>query len=107
LALHIFVRQFSWWLFTADAMVKSNQLKISKLFKPYCCFLQVCQYILDDFISSGQAAHCNVIITQPRRISAVSVADRVAAERCEDLGQSIGYSVRFESVFPRPYGSGE
>ena len=66
---------------------------------------QVCQYILDDWISSGQGAYCNIICTQPRRISAVSVADRVASERAEDLGLSTGYSVRFESVLPRPYGS--
>ena len=66
---------------------------------------QVCQYILDDWISSGQGAYCNIICTQPRRISAVSVADRVASERAEDLGLSTGYSVRFESVQPRPYGS--
>lgn len=46
---------------------------------------QVCQFILDDYISSGQGAFCNVICTQPRRISAVSVADRVASERCEDV----------------------
>lgn len=26
-------------------------------------------------------------------------------ERAEDLGNSCGYSVRFESVLPRPYGS--
>lgn len=26
-------------------------------------------------------------------------------ERCEDLGHSCGYSVRFESILPRPYGS--
>lgn len=42
---------------------------------------------------------------QPRRISAVSVAERVAQERCEDLGYSIGYSVRFESIRPRHYAS--
>ncbi|XP_076644853.1 dosage compensation regulator mle isoform X2 [Halictus rubicundus] len=66
---------------------------------------QVCQFILDDYIASGQGAFCSVAITQPRRISAVSVADRVAIERCETLGQSIGYSVRFESCLPRPYGS--
>ena len=42
---------------------------------------------------------------QPRRISAVSVADRVAYERNETLGHSTGYSVRFESVLPRHYGS--
>jgi ATP-dependent RNA helicase A len=35
----------------------------------------------------------------------VSVADRVAVERCEELGVSVGYSVRFESRLPRPYGS--
>ncbi|KAG9436729.1 dosage compensation regulator isoform X1 [Apis mellifera carnica] len=66
---------------------------------------QVCQFILDDYIASGQGAFCNIAITQPRRISAVSVSDRVASERCENLGQSVGYSVRFESCLPRPYGS--
>ncbi|XP_043511200.1 dosage compensation regulator isoform X1 [Frieseomelitta varia] len=66
---------------------------------------QVCQFILDDYIASGQGAFCNIAITQPRRISAVSVADRVASERHENLGMSIGYSVRFESCLPRPYGS--
>lgn len=66
---------------------------------------QVCQYILDDYIASGQGAWCNIVITQPRRISAVSVSERVANERCESIGESIGYSVRFESVLPRPYAS--
>ncbi|GBP27711.1 Dosage compensation regulator [Eumeta japonica] len=66
---------------------------------------QVCQFILDDYIASGQGAWANICVTQPRRISAVSVAERVANERCEELGNSVGYSVRFESVLPRPYGS--
>lgn len=44
-------------------------------------------------------------IPQPRRISAVSVAERVAYERGEQPGQSCGYSVRFESVLPRPHAS--
>ena len=66
---------------------------------------QVCQFILDDYILSGQGAYCSIAVTQPRRISAVSVADRIAVERCESLGQSVGYSVRFESCLPRPYGS--
>ncbi len=52
-------------------------------------------------VSSGQGAHCNVIITQPRRISAVSLSDRVSVERGEQLGVSVGYSVRFESYLPR------
>ena len=29
----------------------------------------------------------------------------LSVERCEDLSQSCGYSVRFESILPRPYGS--
>lgn len=66
---------------------------------------QVCQFILDDYIASGQGAYCSIAVTQPRRISAISVADRVSAERCEPIGQSVGYSVRFESCLPRPYAS--
>ncbi|CAH0547260.1 unnamed protein product [Brassicogethes aeneus] len=66
---------------------------------------QVCQFILEDYIMSGQGAWCNIAVTQPRRISAVSVSERISNERCEDLGQAIGYSVRFESVLPRPYAS--
>ena len=27
---------------------------------------QVCQFILDDYISSGQGGYCNIICTQPR-----------------------------------------
>jgi len=46
---------------------------------------------------------CVTGVMQPRRISAVSIAERVAQERCENLGLTSGYSVRFESVFPRPY----
>lgn len=67
--------------------------------------LQVCQYILDDAIRHQKGAYCNVVVTQPRRISAISVSERVAQERCEILGESVGYSVRFESVLPRPYGA--
>lgn len=66
---------------------------------------QIAQYILDDYINSGQGAWCNIAVTQPRRISAVSVAERIAAERNETIGESVGYSVRFESVTPRPFGS--
>ncbi|KAH9505328.1 ATP-dependent RNA helicase A [Bulinus truncatus] len=66
---------------------------------------QVPQFLLDQMINSGFGANCAIVVTQPRRISAVSIAERVAAERSEPLGTSVGYSVRFESVMPRPYGS--
>ncbi|KAG1934781.1 ATP-dependent RNA helicase A [Pimephales promelas] len=66
---------------------------------------QVPQYILDEFIQRGRASECNIIVTQPRRISAVSVSERVSFERAEEIGKSCGYSVRFESVLPRPHAS--
>ncbi|XP_054157981.1 ATP-dependent RNA helicase A protein-like [Oppia nitens] len=68
---------------------------------------QVPQYILDKFIVNRRGAECNIIVTQPRRISAVSIAERVAQERAEilSLNASVGYSVRFENSLPRPYGS--
>lgn len=35
-------------------------------------------------------------VTQPRRIAAVSVAWRIAAERDVELGQEVGYAIRFD-----------
>ncbi|PIK44367.1 putative ATP-dependent RNA helicase A [Apostichopus japonicus] len=66
---------------------------------------QVPQFILDDYIGRGRGAHCNIVVTQPRRISAISIATRVAAERGEELGDSTGYSVRFDTIRPRPFGA--
>ncbi|KAJ8028636.1 ATP-dependent RNA helicase A protein [Holothuria leucospilota] len=66
---------------------------------------QVPQFILDSYIKDGRGAYCNIVVTQPRRISAISIAERVAHERGEDLGTSTGYSVRFDSVRPRPFGA--
>lgn len=37
-------------------------------------------------------------VTQPRRIAAVSVARRIAAEEAVTLGQEVGYAIRFEDV---------
>ena len=39
----------------------------------------------------------NIVCTQPRRISAISVAQRVAEERGEALGRTVGYAIRMES----------
>ncbi|CBY18913.1 unnamed protein product [Oikopleura dioica] len=66
---------------------------------------QLPQYILEQALEAKRGGECNVIVTQPRKISAVSIADRISKERSEEQGQSCGYSVRFESVFPRSHGS--
>uniref|UniRef100_A0A915BYT3 Pontin n=1 Tax=Parascaris univalens TaxID=6257 RepID=A0A915BYT3_PARUN len=66
---------------------------------------QICQYLLEEFILNNRGADFAAIVTQPRRISAITLAERVAEERGEVLGSSVGYAVRFESVHPRPYGA--
>lgn len=66
---------------------------------------QIPQIILDDAISKGEGASINIVCTQPRRIAAISVAQRIADERGESVGQSVGYHVRFENKFPEPDGS--
>uniref|UniRef100_A0A6Q2ZQI2 ATP-dependent DNA/RNA helicase DHX36 n=1 Tax=Esox lucius TaxID=8010 RepID=A0A6Q2ZQI2_ESOLU len=68
---------------------------------------QVTQFILDDYIDRGMGSLCRVVCTQPRRISAISVAERVAAERAERVGDgnSCGYQIRLQSRLPRKQGS--
>lgn len=65
----------------------------------------MCQYLLESFLLDKRGADFNCYVTQPRRISAITLAERVAAERYEQLGESVGYSVRFESIIPRQYGA--
>lgn len=55
------------------------------------------QLILDDMIWKGRGAEANMIVTQPRRISAIGVSERVASERCERVGETAGYSIRLEN----------
>ncbi|XP_037877360.2 ATP-dependent DNA/RNA helicase DHX36 isoform X2 [Bombyx mori] len=66
---------------------------------------QVPQIILDDAIINKRGANVKILVTQPRRIAASSLAMRVAEERNEKLGNSVGYAVRLEKVDPRPLGS--
>jgi hypothetical protein len=42
---------------------------------------QVPQLVLDDLIMNNRGADANIIVTQPRRISAIGVSERIAAER--------------------------
>lgn len=52
--------------------------------------------ILDDAREKGRP--CNIIVTQPRRIAARSIALQVCRERRWELGQLVGYQVG-RSVF--------
>lgn len=67
---------------------------------------QVPQMLLDDAISRCEGTKTNIICTQPRRIAAITAAERIASERGEKwCGESTGYLVRFNQVVPRGYAS--
>lgn len=53
---------------------------------------QVPQFLLE----AGIAGDKNIACTQPRRVAAMSVAKRVSEEMDVALGQTVGYTIRFE-----------
>lgn len=56
---------------------------------------QVPQYLLEQHASLGQP--CRIVCTEPRRLAAVAVAERIAVERNEKLGHIVGYQIRLEN----------
>ncbi|MEW5311175.1 MAG: hypothetical protein WDW38_002911 [Sanguina aurantia] len=59
---------------------------------------QVPQFVLETEIAAGRGGHANIVCTQPRRISAISLAKRVADERGERAGDVVGFRVRGDSA---------
>ena len=63
---------------------------------------QIPQFILDHHMTTrgpsgeGPTPGYTIAVTQPRRVAAVSLAKRVAQERNSQVGQTVGYSVRFD-----------
>ncbi|XP_029973303.1 ATP-dependent RNA helicase TDRD9 [Salarias fasciatus] len=57
---------------------------------------QLPQYILDHCNEKKQA--CNIVVTQPRKIGASSIARWVAAQRKCTLGSLVGYQIGLERV---------
>lgn len=44
------------------------------------------------------SGHSVIAVTQPRRVAAITIAKRVAAEMGSKLGDTVGYTVRFEDL---------
>lgn len=57
---------------------------------------QIPQFVLYDDLPQTQGKM--VACTQPRRVAAMSVAQRVAQEMDVTLGEEVGYSIRFEDM---------
>ncbi|XP_052752722.1 ATP-dependent RNA helicase DHX30-like [Galleria mellonella] len=49
-------------------------------------------------------AGTTAIVSEPRRVAAIGLAERVASELGENVGESIGYHVRLDTKPPRPPG---
>lgn len=58
---------------------------------------QAIQFVLDDLMEKGEGNTANIVCTQPRRLSAISLAERVAEERFSEVGQEVGFTIRGES----------
>ncbi|XP_010765345.1 putative ATP-dependent RNA helicase TDRD9 [Notothenia coriiceps] len=57
---------------------------------------QVPQFILDHYNNRNSA--CNIVVTQPRKIGATSIARWVAKQRKCSLGSLVGYQVGLEKM---------
>ncbi|KAH8322278.1 hypothetical protein KR059_010241 [Drosophila kikkawai] len=73
------------------AAIKGNPVVILKGETGCGKTTQVPQYILDEGFMTGQ--YCNIVVAQPRRIAAISIANRVCEERHWQLGTVCGYQV--------------
>lgn len=94
-----------WVLKKLPCFYQPNSLLLYPTHYSYYSFLSRCgkttqipQFILDTSLQGSASFVSNIVCTQPRRISAISVAERVAQERAERVGLSVGYQIRLESV---------
>lgn len=53
---------------------------------------QIPQFFVDENLLRGK----QIAVTQPRRIAAITVAERVSSERHSRVGEEVGYTVRFD-----------
>merc|ERR1712232_1018674 len=51
---------------------------------------QLPQFILDSVVNA------RIAVTQPRQIAAISLAQRVSEERCEEVGKTVGYAIHLD-----------
>lgn len=79
-------------------------LILSRFFASIHLYMYICNqttqlpaYIMEAAVARGEADQVFVVCTQPRRIAAITVATRVAQERLESVGETVGYQVRLNA----------
>lgn len=87
-------------------MIKFQQLQstyLNRYANPFHCLgsgktTQCCTFILEDALREGNGDKASILCTQPRRVAAISVAERVSEEWGEEyVGNLVGYQIRMEA----------
>jgi pre-mRNA-splicing factor ATP-dependent RNA helicase DHX15/PRP43 len=76
-------------------MVRNNQVVIVEGETGSGKTTQIPQFLLEMLAVRGEKM---IACTQPRRVAAMSIAKRVSEELDVELGQEVGYTIRFEDV---------
>jgi HrpA-like RNA helicase len=84
------------WAFkdSIPAMVAANQVSLVSGETGCGKSTQVPQFLLDD---PSFGPNSKIVVTQPRRIAAIALAERIAHERSQQAGGQVGCSIRLES----------
>ncbi|CAM9496697.1 unnamed protein product [Lampetra fluviatilis] len=77
-------------------MIESNQVLVVQGSTGSGKTTQIPQYVLDQHAQLG--AHCNIVVTQPRKLAARSVAAWVSRSRNWELGGIVGYQVGLDKM---------
>lgn len=70
-------------------MIENNRVVVIKGATGSGKTTRVPQLLLDHYIRNGVGSSCNIMVTQPRRISAIALASRIASERSENVGKNL------------------
>lgn len=74
-------------------MIENNRVTIIKG-EPGCGkSTRVPNFIMKKWSQEGKGSECNIYVTQPRRISAITLANRVAEERLEEVYTKLKFNL--------------
>lgn len=80
-------------------LVDKNQLVVLSADTGCGKSTQIPQFLLDDALARGRGEETRIICTQPRRISALSLSERVSRERRGGDPKEVGHAIRFDSSY--------
>ncbi len=72
--------------------------RFPRLLSSFCSCVWTVSEVPQYLIHGGVAGRGQIAVSQPRRVGAITVAQRVAAEWGVPLGAQVGYTIRFKDV---------